>query len=141
MSIAPARKFLEELGTFTGHKVQVETTDGKKHEGVLLGISEDLSLVLSGFEGTTYKLALSGSQIREIRLVEKPFDLKALADAINKMFPGLVRLREDIGVIIVMDKIKVTESGVMEGTGPSADRVRQVYDAYLGTLKKSEKQA
>jgi small nuclear ribonucleoprotein (snRNP)-like protein len=141
LSIVPARRFLEELGTFTGRKVQVETIDGKKYEGVLLGISENLTLVLSGYEGGMFKLALNGSQIKEIKLVEKPFDLKTLAEAINKVFPGLVRLREDIGAIIVMDKIKVTESGVVEGTGPSADRIRQVYDAYLSTLKKSEKQA
>jgi small nuclear ribonucleoprotein (snRNP)-like protein len=141
LSIIPARRFLEELGTFTGRKVHVETVDGKKYEGVLLGISENLSLVLSGYEGGMFKVALNGSQIKEIKLVEKPFDLKTLAEAINKVFPGLVRLREDIGAIIVMDKIKVTESGVVEGTGPSADRIRQVYDAYLSTLKKSEKQA
>jgi len=141
LSIVPARRFLEELGTFTGRKVQVEAIDGKKYEGVLLGISENLTLVLSGYEGGMFKLALNGSQIKEIKLVEKPFDLKTLAETINKVFPGLVRLREDIGAIIVMDKIKVTESGVVEGTGPSADRIRQVYDAYLSTLKKSEKQA
>ena len=129
------------MGTFTGRKVQVETVDGKKYEGVLLGISENLSMVLSGYEGGMFKVAISGSQVKEIKLVEKPFDLKTLAEAINKVFPGLVRLREDIGAIIVMDKIKVTESGVVEGTGPSADRIRQVYDAYLSTLKKSEKQA
>ncbi len=141
MSVVPARRFVEELGTFAGRKVQVETVDGRKYEGILLGIAENLSLVLSGLEGGMYKVALNGSQIKEIKLVEKPFDLKTLAESINKVFPGLVRLREDIGAIIVMDKIKVTESGVVEGTGLSADRVRQVYDAYLVTLKKSEKQA
>jgi small nuclear ribonucleoprotein (snRNP)-like protein len=141
LAIAPARKFVEELGTFVGRKVQVETADGKRYDGVLLGISESLSLVLAGYEGGMFKLAINGAQVREIKLVEKPFDLKSLAEAINKVFPGLVRLREDIGAIIVMDKIKVTESGVVEGTGPSADRIRQVYDAYLATLKKSEKQA
>ncbi|HVP23639.1 MAG TPA: Lsm family RNA-binding protein [Conexivisphaerales archaeon] len=141
MSVAPARRYIEELGTFVGRKVQVETSDGRKYDGLLLGISENLSLVLGGYEGGMFKVAINGSQIREVRLVEKPFDLKTLAEAINKVFPGLVRLREDIGAIIVMDKIKVTESGVVEGTGPSADRVRQVYDGYLATLKKTEKQA
>jgi len=141
LSAAPARRFVEELGTFTGRKVQVETTDGRKYDGILLGISENLSLVLSGYEGGMFKVALNGAQVKEIKLVEKPFDLKMLAEAINKVFPGLVRLREDIGAIIVMDKIKVTESGVVEGTGPSADRIRQVYEIYLSTLKKSEKQA
>jgi small nuclear ribonucleoprotein (snRNP)-like protein len=141
LAVAPARRFIEELASFTGRKVQVETTDGRKYDGVLLGIADNLSLVIGGSEGGTFKVAVNGSTVKEIRLVEKPFDLKTLAESINKVFPGLVRLREDIGAIIVMDKIKVTESGVVEGTGPSADRVRQVYDIYLATIKKSEKQA
>lgn len=141
MAVAPARRYVEELASFTGRKVVVETTDGKKYDGVLLGLADNLSVVLGGFEGGTFKVALNGAVVKEIRLVEKPFDLKTLAETINRVFPGLVRLREDIGAIIVMDKIKVTESGVVEGTGPSADKVRQIYDSYLATLKKSEKQA
>lgn len=141
MAVAPARRYVEELASFTGRKVVVETVDGRKYDGVLLGIADNLSLVLGGFEGGSYKVALNGAIVKEIRLVEKPFDLKTLAETINKVFPGLVRLREEIGAIIVMDKIKVTESGVVEGTGPSADKVRQIYDAYLSTLKKPERQS
>ena len=143
MAVAPARRFIEELASFSGRKVVVETVDGRKYEGVLLGLTDNMSVVLGSFEGgeRTYKVAINGIVVKEIRLMEKPFDLKTLAETINKVFPGLVRLREEIGAIIVMDKIKVTESGVVEGTGPSADKVRQIYDQYLSTLKKAEKQA
>jgi small nuclear ribonucleoprotein (snRNP)-like protein len=139
MSAAPARRFAEELATFVGRRVSVETTDGRRLEGMLLGLQEDLSLVLGALESDekTFKIALSGHSVREIRLMEKPFNLRALADAINRVFPGLVRLREDIGAIIVMDKIKVTESGVVDGSGPSGEKVRQVFDEYMKTLKKS----
>ncbi|MEM0074763.1 MAG: Lsm family RNA-binding protein [Nitrososphaerota archaeon] len=142
MSAAPARRFAEELASFGGKKVTVETVDGKRYEGIALGIQENLSIILGSLEGEerAYKIAIGGHAVKEIRLVEKPFDLRALADSISRTFPGLVRYREDIGAIIVMDKIKVTESGVVEGTGPSADKVRQIYDDYIRTLKKSPKE-
>jgi hypothetical protein len=31
----------------------------------------------------------------------------------------------------VMDKIRVNESGVVEGTGPAADRVRDIYQRFV----------
>ncbi|MDG6933872.1 MAG: Lsm family RNA-binding protein [Nitrososphaerota archaeon] len=140
--MSASRRFAEELSTFVGRKVSVETVDGKKYDGTLLGIQENLSLILSGIEGEerSFKLAIGGHSVREIKLMERPFDLKALADAINRAFPGLVRVRDDIGAIIVMDKIKVTESGVVEGTGPSGEKVRQIYDEYLRNLRKSSTQ-
>jgi len=49
--------------------------------------------------------------------------------------PSLVVVREDLGVIMVMDKIKVTEKGV-EGTGLAADKARTIYDEYVRETKK-----
>ena len=77
-----------------------------------------------------YKIVLNSNFIKEIKLVEKPFDLKALAERLNRVFPGLVKLREDIRSIIVMDKIKVTEQGV-EGSGLAAERVKSVFDEFM----------
>lgn len=138
MSAAPARKFVEELSSFIGRKVTVETSDGKRYKGTVLGLHEDLSVVLGDIEGeeNTFKLVINGNNVKEIKLVERPFDLKSLADALSRVFPGLVRLREDIGAIIVMDKIKVTESGVVEGSGPSGEKVRQIYEEYVRSLRK-----
>jgi len=142
MSAAPARRFIEELGSLLGRKVTIETTEGKRYKGTVLGLHEDLSTVLGDVEGEegTYKVVINGNSIREIKLVERPFDLKSLADAIGRVFPGLVKLREDIGAIIVMDKIKVTESGVVEGSGPSGEKVRQIYEDYVRSLKKPTSQ-
>jgi hypothetical protein len=34
-----------------------------------------------------------------------------------------------------MDKVKVTEKGVVEGSGPAAERVQRVYDLFMGEVK------
>jgi len=47
----------------------------------------------------------------------------------------MVKLYEDKGFIWVMDKVKLTEKGVVEGSGPAADRVQKVYDAFIAEAK------
>ena len=68
---------------------------------------------------------------QEVFTVEKPFDLKALSERLEKVFPTMVRLYEDKGFIWVMDKVKLTEKGVAEGSGPAAERVQKVYDLFI----------
>ncbi|MGI0035840.1 MAG: Lsm family RNA-binding protein, partial [Nitrososphaera sp.] len=103
----------------------------------LAGIDERLDVVIDNVEAHgILKLIVNGSFVKEIRLMEKPFDFKALAERLARVFPGLVKIREDVGAIIVMDKIKVTQAGVEEGTGLSADRVRQVYDDFMRETRK-----
>jgi hypothetical protein len=34
-----------------------------------------------------------------------------------------------------MDKVKLTEKGVTEGTGPAAERVQRVYDQFMSEVK------
>lgn len=135
------RKYLEELATLVGKKVEVECMDGKIYRGNLLAVSETLSVVLGDLAGVNevYKLVISGTQVKEIRLVQRYFDLKSLAEKLSKLFPGNVTLREDIGAIIVMNRIKVTESGVVEGSGPVADRVRKIYEDYLREIRESQR--
>jgi hypothetical protein len=77
-----------------------------------------------------HRVFLNGSIIAQIFTVEKPFDLKALSERLEKVFPTMVRLYEDKGFIWVMDKVKVTEKGVVEGSGPAAERVQKVYDLF-----------
>jgi len=43
----------------------------------------------------------------------------------------MVKLYEDKGFIWVMDKVKVTASGVVEGSGPAAERVQKVFDQFI----------
>jgi small nuclear ribonucleoprotein (snRNP)-like protein len=137
MSALVIRKFGEETLQFLGKKVSIETSDNKVYSGTLAGIDEKLDVVLDNVEAHgIMKLILNGSFVREVRLMEKPFDFKALADRFTRVFPGLVKIRDDIGAIIIMDRIKVTQSGVEEGTGPTADRVRQIYDDFMKETRK-----
>jgi len=43
---------------------------------------------------------------------------------------GDARVYEDKGIIMVMDRVKVTEEGV-EGTGPAAERVKKIYEQFV----------
>ena len=128
------RKFGEELVVFLGRNVVVVTEDLKEYSGTLVGIDEKLNLVLDkvvGAGSNVFKVAFNGDNMREIRLTERPFDFKALGERLSRVFPGLVSVREDIGAIIVMEKIKVTDKGVTEGTGLAADKVRTIFDDYM----------
>lgn len=137
MAAVLGRKFGEEFIQFLSKKVSVETTDEKTYVGILSAMNERLDLVLDNVEGSgILKLILNGSYVKEIKLMEKPFDLKSLADRLARVFPGLVKIREDVGAIIVMDKIKVTQNGIEEGSGLAADRVKIVYEEFVRDMKK-----
>jgi small nuclear ribonucleoprotein (snRNP)-like protein len=130
------RKFSGEITALLDKTVMVITVDGKKYSGTLAGVSpETLNLVLSEAkdEKGTYlhRVFFNGNIIAQIFTVEKPFDLKALSERLDKVFPTLVKLYEDKGFIWVMEKIKVTEKGVIEGSGPAAERVQKIYDLFI----------
>lgn len=139
MSVAQ-RKYFTEVSALADKNIIVMTTSGKKFSGILIGINpDDLSLCLSEAkdeEGRIlHRVFLNGNIVAHIFAVEKPFDLKALAERLEKVFPTMVRLYEDKGFIWVMDKVKLTEKGVVEGSGPAAERVQRVYDLFMGEVK------
>jgi small nuclear ribonucleoprotein (snRNP)-like protein len=137
MAAVITRKFGEETLQFLGKKVSIETSDQKVYNGTLTGIDEKLDVILDNLDGRgVLKVILNGSFVKEIKLMEKPFDFKALSDRLARVFPGLVKIREDVGAIIVMDKIKVTQTGIEEGVGLAADRVRAIYDEFIRETKK-----
>jgi small nuclear ribonucleoprotein (snRNP)-like protein len=137
MSAVIARKFGEETFQFIGKKVSVETSDEIVYNGILSAIDDKLDIVLNNVEGQgILKIILNGSFVKKIKLLEKPFDFKALSDRISRVFPGLVKIREDVGAIIVMDKIKVTQAGIEEGSGLAADRVKAIYEDFIKETKK-----
>ena len=89
------------------------TVDGKSFTGTLAGIVPDtLSLCLAEAKDETgqvlHRVVLNGNIVAQIFAIEKPFDLKALAERLDKVFPTMVKLYEDKGFIWVMDKVKVT---------------------------------
>jgi len=134
------RKFFTEVAGLVDSSVVVVTTTGKTYGGTLVGVNPDsLSLCLADVkaegDAVLHRVFLNGSVVAEILSVEKPFDLKALSERLEKVFPTMVRLYEDNGFIWVMDKVKVTEKGVVEGSGPAAERVQSVYEHFIGEIK------
>ncbi len=134
------RKFFSEVAALVEKTVTVVTTTGKTFTGTLIGISpENLSLCLAEAKDEAKQLShrvfLNGTVIAQILSAEKPFDLKALATRLEKVFPTMVKLYDDQGFIWVMDKVKLTERGVIEGSGPAAERVQRVYDQFISEVK------
>ena len=137
MSALTIRKFYEEILQFVGKKFLIETSYDKNYSGTLSAIDEKLDTVLENVEGQgILRIIINGSFVKEIKLLEKPFDLKGLADRLSRVFPGLVKIRDDVKAIIVMDKIKVTEYGIEEGSGLAADRVKSIYEEFMREFKK-----
>jgi small nuclear ribonucleoprotein (snRNP)-like protein len=134
------RKLATEIAALVDKPVTVNTTTGKKFVGTLVGINPDnLSLCMAEAKdetGAVYRrIFLNGSVVAILTSTEKPFDLKALATRLEKVFPTMVKLYEEQGIIWVMDKVKLTEKGVIEGSGPAAERVQRVYDLFMSEVK------
>ncbi|MBT0159806.1 hypothetical protein G4O51_07455 [Candidatus Bathyarchaeota archaeon A05DMB-2] len=136
----PQRKFLTEVAALVEKTVSVSTTTGRTFTGTLIGINTDnLSLCIAEAKDetgkVTHRLFLNGNVVAQISSAEKPFDLQALASRLEKVFPTMVKLYEDKGFIWVMDKVKLTERGVVEGSGPAAERVQRVYEQFMSETK------
>jgi small nuclear ribonucleoprotein (snRNP)-like protein len=130
------RRFIEELSLLLQKTITVETTNGKSFTGILSGVdTSSLSICMTDARDSSgrvfNKLFLSGVSIARLYSTEKPFDLQALAERLERVFPKMVRLIETAGVIVVMDKIRVTEKGIIEGSGPAAERVQRVYEEFM----------
>jgi len=137
------RRFFGELAALLDKTVMVTTNSGKEYTGTLIGIvPETLSLCLADAKdekgGILHRVFLNGNAVAQIFAIEKPFNLSALAERLEKVFPTMVRRYEEKGFIWVMDKIKVTEKGVTEGTGPAAERVQKVYDQFTSETKEAK---
>jgi small nuclear ribonucleoprotein (snRNP)-like protein len=133
------RKYFTEVAALADKTVAVVTINGKTFNGTLIGINPDnMSLVLADATESgkaLHRVILNGSTIAQISTAEKPFDLKSLSGRLEKVFPTMVKLYEDQGFIWVMDKVKLTEKGVVEGAGPAAERVQKVYEVFMSEAK------
>jgi len=134
------RKYFTEVAALADKTVAVVTTTGKTFNGTLIGINpDDMSLCIADAKdesgNLSHRMFLNGKVVAQISSAEKPFDLKALATRLEKVFPTMIKLYEDKGFIWVMDKVKLTEKGVVEGAGPAADRVQRVYEQFMSEVK------
>jgi len=140
LAAVAGRRFFEELGLLINKAVIVEDSKGKVLEGTLLGYdASSMSVCLGevkGQKGTKiHRVFLYGSTIAKVSATERPFNLEGLKERLERVFPNMVRLYTDAGIIVVMDKIRVNESGIVEGSGPAADRVRDVYERFVSEAK------
>jgi len=136
MASVAERKFMEELSVLLQKNVTVQTASGKSYTGILSGVDANtMNICLSDARDETgqpiHKLFLNGQTVLQILSIEKPFDLRSLAERLERVFPRMVKTIEDAGVIVVMDKIRITEKGIIEGSGPAAERVQKVYDEFM----------
>jgi len=134
------RKYFTEVGALVDKPVMIATTTGKTFTGTLIGINQDnMSLCLAEAKDESGKVVhrvfLNGYVVAQILSSEKPFDLKALAARLEKVFPTMVKLYDDKGFIWIMDKVKLTDRGVVEGSGPAAERVQRVYEQFMSEAK------
>jgi len=122
--------------TLIGRQVTVTTTSQDEYRGMLLAASPDnltvsLGDVLDSSGKRFYRVVLNGGIVAKIVVEKVLVDLRRLAERIERVFPKMVRLNEEAGVIIVMEKIRVDESGVIEGSGPAAERVGAIYREFV----------
>jgi len=139
MSVAQ-RRYTNEVSALMDRQVTVITVNNKTYNGMLIGVNPDnLSLVLGDAVDPDGKIiprvVLSGGTVAQILSVEKAFDLKGLAERLERVFPRMVKLYDKEGFIWVMDRVKVTENGVVEGSGPAAERVERVYTQFMREAK------
>ena len=139
MSMAQ-RRFNSEVAALIDTTVTVVTTDNKTYTGTLIGVNpENLNLIIANAEDSKSrvfpKVVISGNTVAQIFSTQKAFDLRGLAERLERVFPRMVKLYEKEGFIWVMDRVKVTEKGVVEGSGPAAERVQRVYSQFLREMK------
>ncbi|MFW9942053.1 MAG: Lsm family RNA-binding protein [Promethearchaeota archaeon] len=129
------RQYNTELGTLIDKIVKVYIDKEKFFVGQLKGISEDSNLILVNAKNEKNKvfpkLFIRSNFYNFVSLEEEPFPMVALSERIAAIFSkGHVNYIEDQNIISILSgKIVVDEHGV-KGEGPSADRVRKIYEQF-----------
>jgi small nuclear ribonucleoprotein (snRNP)-like protein len=136
MSALIGRRFFDELAAQIQKNVTLTTTNGKSYSGILVGYDqESMSICLGDAKDESgrvmQRLFLNGGIISEIYSKGKSFDFKGLSERLEKVFPKMVKFYEEANVIVVMNKIRIGEKGLLEGSGPAAERVQKVYEDYI----------
>lgn len=142
--MSATRRVATELNSLLDKTVTVKLTNNKTYSGILT--SYELSpfiLTLTNAKDNDnnvyYKVILNGNVITEILVKSSPiFDPREFADLVTKelnLRPADVKVYEEVGIVLVLDKIKVSENGV-EGSGPLAQRIYDLFNDYINKKKK-----
>jgi small nuclear ribonucleoprotein (snRNP)-like protein len=134
--------FTTEVNRLIGKKVVVVTQGGEEFSGVLASLDIDtFSVILNNVElrsgSVLPKVILNGRDVKRIELKKAIIDLRKLAERIERVFPKMVQYNEEAGVIIVMNRIRVTENGVVEGSGLAAEKVSEIYNEFVKEISES----
>ncbi len=127
---------MTEINRLIGKKVAVVTQGGEELLGVLASLDIDtFSVILNDVElkggKKIPKAVLNGNDVKRIEVRTVILDLRKLAERIERVFPKMVQYNEEAGVIIVMNRIRVTENGVVEGSGLAAEKVSEIYNDFI----------
>jgi small nuclear ribonucleoprotein (snRNP)-like protein len=135
--VAAMKAFNRELAAVVGATIEVTIKDGKTYAGTLKGIDlTTLSIVLSDVvdlenNSKIPKIFIYGSNILSFSVAEREISLEGLAKELEKSFPpGGVKFYSDTGVIVVMNRIRITPDGV-DGSGPLKERVEAIAEDWL----------
>jgi small nuclear ribonucleoprotein (snRNP)-like protein len=125
-----------QLKKMVGKPVIVETSDSARFSGTLVAFDPvSLSLILTDVqkegEKRYFQVVLTGNSVKAIFIPKSFIDLRKLAERLEHIFGKVVNYNEEAGVIIVLDKVRVDETGVIEGTGIIADKVKKVYEDFV----------
>ena len=134
------RSYNQELGLLLDKIVKVYLDGDKFFVGQLKGVSEDSNLILVNAKNEKNKdfpkLLIRSSVYNFVSVEEEPFPIKALSERIATIFSGHVNFIEDQNIISILNgKIIVDENGV-RGSGPSADRVKKIYEQFMMDIEK-----
>jgi small nuclear ribonucleoprotein (snRNP)-like protein len=134
------RQYNTELGALVEKIVKVYIDKDKFFVGQLKGISEDSNLILINAKNEKNKsfpkLFIRSNFYNFVSLEEEPFPMVALSDRIATIFSkGHVNYIVDQNIISILSgKIVVSQDGV-KGSGPSADRVRKIFEQFKMDLE------
>jgi len=134
------RQYNTELGLLIDKIVKVYLDKDKFFVGQLKGVSEDSNLILTNAKNEKNKsfpkLFIMSSFYNFVSLEEEPFPMKALADRIATIFTkGHVNYIEDQNIISILNGKIIVDENEVRGTGPSADRVKKIFDQFKMDLE------
>lgn len=129
------RQYNTELGMLIDKIVKVYLNKDKFFVGQLKGVSEDSNLILVNAKNEKNisfpKLFIRNTFYNFVSLEDEPFPMKALADRIATIFSkGHVNYIEDQNIISILNGKIIVDEDEVRGTGPSADRVKKIFDQF-----------
>lgn len=144
MNMSSGRRVYSDLNNLIDKVVIVKTVNGKTYIGQLYAYELtpfiiSLTNVKDENNNIYYKLIINGNLISEMIVKNPPlFEPREFAEIVERSLnlrPGDIKVYEETGVVTILERIKVSQNGV-EGSGPMAQRIYDIYTDYLNKRKK-----